>query len=344
MSFAVVAGNPKPASRTLAAATHVVRELTGAPPDLVVDLATLGPALLDWADPEVTRLVEEVGDADLVVVASPTYKATYTGLLKLFLDRFAGGSGLRGLAVPLMLGAGPAHALAPEHTLRPVLTELGASVPYRGLFVLDREYDDPAAYASWLEAARPIVSSFLGGQLRHLTARPRAPLAPTAVQTNQDLDAARLRQAFGVFPTGVVAVAAEVEGALVGLAASSFTSVSLDPPLVSFSVARASKTWPDLRRADHLGVTILADHHDQVCSQLAGPVESRFDGLTVSVSDQGAVTLDDGLARFYCTLHDELEAGDHVIVLLELHAVDHADTSPPLIFHRSGFGRLAGTA
>src|SRR3954452_2820953 len=111
MSTVVVVGNPKPASRTLAAATYVATELSGAAPDLVVDLATLGPALLDWADPDVGELVRAVGEADLVVVASPTYKGTYTGLLKLFLDRFAGGTGLRGLAVPLLLGGSPAHAL-----------------------------------------------------------------------------------------------------------------------------------------------------------------------------------------------------------------------------------------
>lgn len=161
---AVVVGNPKPQSRTLAAATYVARELAGEP-DLVVDLATLGPAILDWADPTVGALVEQVGAADLVVVASPTYKAAYTGLLKLFLDRFAGGTGLSGLVVPLMLGAGPAHALAPEHTLRPVLTEIGGTVPGRGLYVLDAQYDDPAAYADWLAAVRPFVST-------HLEARP----------------------------------------------------------------------------------------------------------------------------------------------------------------------------
>jgi flavin reductase (DIM6/NTAB) family NADH-FMN oxidoreductase RutF len=165
-----------------------------------------------------------------------------------------------------------------------------------------------------------------------------------SMQTNQDLDPARLRKAFGIFPTGVVAVAAEVDGQLTGLAASSFTGVSLDPPLVSFSVARSSKTWPDLRRASHLGVTILADHHGDVCRQLAGPIEHRFDGIAVSASDQGAVTLDEGLARFDCTIYREVAAGDHVIVLLELHAVEHPETGSPLIFHRSGFGRLAQTA
>jgi FMN reductase len=159
---AVVVGNPKAASRTLAAATYVARSISGADPDLVVDLATLGPALLDWSDETVATLVEEVGAADLVVVASPTYKGTYTGLLKLFLDRFAGGTGLAGLAVPLMLGGSPAHALAAELTLRPVLTEIGGTVPGRGLYVLDSRHDDPAAYADWLGATAPVVAAFRG--------------------------------------------------------------------------------------------------------------------------------------------------------------------------------------
>jgi FMN reductase len=153
---AVVVGNPKPRSRTHTAAIGLARALTGAEPALVVDLADLGAALLDWSDPTVAALVEEVGAADLVVVASPTYKGTYTGLLKLFLDRFST-DGLSGVAVPFMLGAGPGHALAPELTLRPVLTEIGASVPVRGLYVLDSAHDDPASYDGWLAGARPAI-------------------------------------------------------------------------------------------------------------------------------------------------------------------------------------------
>lgn len=158
--------------------------------------------------------------------------------------------------------------------------------------------------------------------------------------TNQDLDPARLRQAFGTFPTGVVAVAAEVDGQLVGLAASSFTSVSLDPPLVSINLARTSRTWPDLRRAERLGLTVLADHHGPLWRQLAGPVEGRFAGVDVTVTEGGAVLVDDGLARLETTVHREVDAGDHVLVLLELHAVDQSDGSA-LVFHRSGFGRVS---
>jgi FMN reductase len=157
---AVVVGNPKPASRTLAAATYVARELSGRDADLVVDLATLGSRLLDWQDPHVAGLVSEIGAADLVVVASPTYKATYTGLLKLFLDRFST-EGLRGVAVPLMLGAGPTHALAPELTLRPLLAEIGGTT-VRGHYVLDSSHDDPAAYADWLARVRTVVVAQAG--------------------------------------------------------------------------------------------------------------------------------------------------------------------------------------
>ncbi|MGY2873290.1 FMN reductase [Marmoricola sp. URHA0025 HA25] len=157
MTTAVLVGNPKPASRTLAAAIHVARELSGREPDVVVDLATLGGRLLDWHDEEVASLVEQIGSADLVVVACPTYKATYTGLLKLFLDRFST-MGLSGVAVPLMLGAGPAHALAPELSLRPVLAEIGGTT-VRGHYVLDSRHDDPTAYTDWLAQVRPVVDA-----------------------------------------------------------------------------------------------------------------------------------------------------------------------------------------
>lgn len=159
--------------------------------------------------------------------------------------------------------------------------------------------------------------------------------------TNQDLDPVRLREAFGSFPTGVVAVAAEVDGQLLGLAASSFTSVSLNPPLVSINLATTSKTWPDLRRAEHLGLTVLAHHHGPLCRQLAGPVDERFTDVAHTVTPEGAVIIDDGLAKFDTTVYREIDAGDHVLVLLELHALDHGSRSlSPLVFHRSQFGSL----
>jgi len=158
---AVVVGNPKPASRTRLTAELVAEAATGTAPEVVVDLADWGPALLDWKDPSVNAVVEEIGASGVVVFASPTFKSTYTGLLKLFLDRIPA-DGLAGVvAVPLMLGAGQGHALAPELSLRPVLTELGATVPTRGLYVLDSAHDDPSAWAGWLDSARPQIASSL---------------------------------------------------------------------------------------------------------------------------------------------------------------------------------------
>jgi FMN reductase len=158
MSTVTVVGNPKPKSRTQDAAVAVVELLTGREPDVSLDLVDFGAGLLDWADPDVTTAVEQVKAASLVVFASPTYKASYTGLLKLFLDRFAAGSLAGVTAIPLMLGGDWRHSLAPEVFLKPVLAELGASTPTRGLFLLDTDADAGFAQSptltAWLEIAR----------------------------------------------------------------------------------------------------------------------------------------------------------------------------------------------
>jgi FMN reductase len=165
MSVVVVVGNPKPRSRTFQAGQLVAEKLTGRAPDLTVDLTDFGAALLDWKDATVAEAVAQVIAADLLVVASPTYKATYTGLLKLFLDRFGAGSLARVTAVPLMLGGDVRHSLAPEAFLKPVLAELGASSPTRGLFLLDAEADtqwsESQTLTDWLEVARTQLPAHL---------------------------------------------------------------------------------------------------------------------------------------------------------------------------------------
>ena len=86
-------------------------------------------------------------------------------------------------------------------------------------------------------------------------------------------------------------------------------------------------------------MTVLADHHGAVARQLAGPVGPASRASTW-LSELGAVTLTDGLAQFDTKIYREVEAGDHTIVLLRLHALEHADTSSPLVFHRSAFSSL----
>jgi FMN reductase len=153
----VVVGNPKPMSRTRAAAELVAERLTGSACEHVIDVVDLGPGLLGWGDPKVAEAKEIVKSADLLVVASPTYKATYTGLLKLFLDQFGAGELGQIPTFPLMLGGSLAHALAPELTLRPVLVEIGASVPARSLYLLDSDYETSQELDAWLEIARRYV-------------------------------------------------------------------------------------------------------------------------------------------------------------------------------------------
>ncbi|MGX7677887.1 NADPH-dependent FMN reductase [Jatrophihabitans sp. DSM 45814] len=162
MTTTVLVGNPKPRSRTFEAANLVAERLTGTTPDLRLDLADFGAQLLDWADPAVNDAIAAVLDSDLVVVASPTYKATYTGLLKLFLDRIGGGALAGVTAVPLMLGGHWRHSLAADLLLKPVLVELGATCPTRGLFLLDSDYADSDELQQWLEHAVPQVKRSLG--------------------------------------------------------------------------------------------------------------------------------------------------------------------------------------
>jgi FMN reductase len=157
MTIVVVVGNPRPASRTLEAATKVAARLAGRPADVVIDLAGLGPRLLSPGDDEVVRAVAQVQEASALVVASPTYKASYTGLLKLFLDQIPSGSLAGVVAFPMMLGGAWVHALAPEVFLKPVLVELGASCPVRGLFLLDSDYESPAGLDEWVVAAQRLL-------------------------------------------------------------------------------------------------------------------------------------------------------------------------------------------
>jgi FMN reductase len=159
----VVVGNPKPASKTRHAASLLAEGLAGEPPGTVIDLVDLGAGLLSWGDGAVQAAADTVAGSSLVVFASPTYKATFTGLLKLFLEQFAGGTGLAGVvAVPLMLGAGEAHALAPEVHLRPVLSELGATCPAPALYLVDRTYETDGVLQAYAQRWGPVVRTLAG--------------------------------------------------------------------------------------------------------------------------------------------------------------------------------------
>jgi FMN reductase len=167
-SFVVVVGNPKAFSRTLkvarAAAEAVAAVLGLAPGYEVVDLSVLSRRLLL---PEPSAAVEDaaelVRNADLLLVASPTFKGTYTGLLKVFFDRLPHRALEGSCALPLLVMSAPQHALAVDVHLRPLLVELGANVPTPGLAVLESELDRLSdVLHPWVRRVREAVDGSFG--------------------------------------------------------------------------------------------------------------------------------------------------------------------------------------
>ncbi len=154
------------------------------------------------------------------------------------------------------------------------------------------------------------------------------------------LESTDLRRVFGAFPTGVTAVAALVDGSPAGITANSFTSVSLRPPIVSVCVAHTSTTWPSLRTAPRLGISVLGAHqelHGRALSERRG---DRFGAVRWRATADGAVLLDGASAWVDTSIEREIEVGDHDLILLRVHALDADPAVPPLIFHASRYRRL----
>jgi FMN reductase len=157
----IVVGNPKPASRTRSVgvrAAGVILRRAGvpAPADVttVIELSELAGRLFTWGDPAVAAAKDTVLASHLLVVAAPVYKASYPGLLKAFLDQF-GRDELRALAtVPLMVGAAALHSMAIDSQLRPVLVEIGASCPTRGIYILEKDIEADGGTQVDVELAR----------------------------------------------------------------------------------------------------------------------------------------------------------------------------------------------
>ncbi|GAA1706475.1 NAD(P)H-dependent oxidoreductase [Microbacterium sediminicola] len=143
LKVTVVVGNPKAMSRTRKVAELLVEKLLepGTYECEVIDLADHTDEIFAWPSEKVAALNAQVAESDLVVFASPTYKATYTGLLKAFLDRYPA-NGLAGVtAIPVHTGADFTHAMGPTFTLSPLLVELGAMVPGRGFYLALSQMD-----------------------------------------------------------------------------------------------------------------------------------------------------------------------------------------------------------
>ncbi|WAC91244.1 flavin reductase family protein [Mycobacterium sp. Aquia_213] len=160
------------------------------------------------------------------------------------------------------------------------------------------------------------------------------------MNASNKLTPSTLRDAFGHFPSGVVAIAAEVAGVRVGLAASTFVPVSLEPPLVSFCVQNTSTTWPKLKDLPMLGISVLGETHDEHARTLAAKTGDRFAGMETVSYESGAVFIKGTGLWLESAIEQVIPAGDHVIVVLRVNEVTVDAEVAPIVFHRSAFRRL----
>jgi flavin reductase (DIM6/NTAB) family NADH-FMN oxidoreductase RutF len=154
------------------------------------------------------------------------------------------------------------------------------------------------------------------------------------------IDAARFRQVLGHFCTGVTVITAVHEGQPAGLAVGSFSSLSLDPPLVLFCADKGSSTFPKIRGAGVFCVNILADDQEDVCRVFAAMGDDKFAGMGWKKSSSGSPILDGVLAWIACELVDLGEEGDHYVVVGRVKELEVVHEGGPLLFFRGGYGRF----
>ena len=156
---------------------------------------------------------------------------------------------------------------------------------------------------------------------------------------NPSLEPQRLRQAFGKFATGVTIVtAAGAQGRAVGVTANSFSSLSLDPPLLLWSIARSSSNYAVFRRAGHFAVHILDYAQLALSRRFSARGVNRFEGVPVESGPGGCPLLCDYHVRFECSVSERHEGGDHLIMVGRILNVEHRPGSPLLFYG----GRFAG--
>ena len=183
--------------------------------------------------------------------------------------------------------------------------------------------------------------------------------APTSTSTSPlDLvsfadDPMALRSTFALFPSGVAALSAVVERESnpepVVLVASSFqVGISADPPLVLFAVQHTSTSWPRLKAAaasgSYIGVSVLGEAHDSAARQLASRAADRFAGIQTTTLASGAHVIHGAPVWMECSIHSEFRAGDHDVVLLQVHTMGTAPETEPLVWHASSFRALTPRA
>lgn len=154
------------------------------------------------------------------------------------------------------------------------------------------------------------------------------------------MDSRAFRDALGCFPTGVAVVTAAGAGSHFGITVNSFTSVSLDPPLLLWCMDRRSRRHDIFVKASGFTVSILGTDHKDVSSRLARPGEHSLDGIALIETELGPPALADALAVFECAAEKKIEAGDHTILLGRVLRFSRPSASAPLVYFRGKYSAL----
>ncbi|MGI5460174.1 flavin reductase family protein [Streptomyces sp. CA-249302] len=160
------------------------------------------------------------------------------------------------------------------------------------------------------------------------------------------IDGRRFREVLGNFPTSVVAVTTtDAEERPHGMVVGTFTSVSLDPPLVSFLADRSSTTLRTIRAAGRFCANALAGDQERLSRRMAsGPAGERFEGMTWEASPLGSPVLDGVVAWVDCAVEQVVEIGDHLLVVGRVHDLRVESLKTPLLFFRGGYGDYLSSA
>lgn len=163
----------------------------------------------------------------------------------------------------------------------------------------------------------------------------------TTKTTAEIHDGRRFRNALGWFTTGVAVVTTRLPGGeAIGITVNSFSSVSLDPPLVLWCLDKKSDTLAAFEAATHFTVNVLREEHREISSRLSRKGDHSLAGLAVIERENGCPALLEALAHFECEIEARHDAGDHVIMIGRVLAFDCAEDGRPLLYHRGGYQML----
>ena len=191
----------------------------------------------------------------------------------------------------------------------------------------------PDAQATW--PSRELIESYLGGTHEMFAWRPGE-----IVEIDGDAAQAAARayrDVLGQYASGVTVVTTVLDGVPVGMTCQSFTSVSLDPPLVAFLPMKTSRAFAAIRKSRRFCVNFLAADQADVSNTFASLADDKFADVTWRPTSNGMPLIDGTVGWVDCTVQDVHEAGDHYLVIGRVEDLGHGDADKPLLFHRGRY-------